>query len=285
MKKVYLIAIMAAALLAAGQAAQGTVLNSCAQWANYCSGNYCVYNDVWHPSGSWSQCIVAESCTNWYVDACHPGNGVKSYPNSSRINVNMSIGSLGSCLGNVSTSGPSSGDYCTAWDIWAPSEVMIWLNWRGAVSPWGSYVTSATIGGRDYDVYKDGYPGFLLKKKQVSDGIFDIKSILDYCVSRGWLNNSGNISKIQCGFEITGTGGSTLRYTMNSFSVFVSNNEWLYGDFTYDNKVDVNDLHEFCETWWLAGDCNDTIGVDLNGDCTINFYEYAFFAQNWLGEL
>ncbi len=56
----------------------------------------------------------------------------------------------------------------------------------------------------------------------------------------------------------------------------------LYGDFTDDGIVDINDLFEFCEIWWLENDCNKTAELDLNGDCIINFYEYAFFAQNWL---
>jgi hypothetical protein len=62
----------------------------------------------------------------------------------------------------------------------------------------------------------------------------------------------------------------------------VQSSEWLYGDLTYDNKVDMDDLSEFCEVWWLANDCNETAELDLNGDCIINFYEYSFFAQNWL---
>ena len=58
----------------------------------------------------------------------------------------------------------------------------------------------------------------------------------------------------------------------------------LYGDFAGDGIVDINDLAEFCETWWLESGCDKTAEMDLNGDCIINFYEYSFFAQNWLGE-
>jgi len=59
----------------------------------------------------------------------------------------------------------------------------------------------------------------------------------------------------------------------------------LYGDITYDNKVNMNDLSEFCEIWWLENDCNKTKQLDLNDDCIINFYEFCFFAQNWLKEI
>ncbi|MGA1979414.1 MAG: glycoside hydrolase family 3 C-terminal domain-containing protein [Sedimentisphaerales bacterium] len=78
---------------------------------------------------------------------------------------------------------------------------------------------------------------------------------------------------------MVGSSSADIRLTA---SLYVSG---LYGDLTGDNKVDMNDLSEFCKIWWLADDCNNTAGLDLNGDCTIDFYEYAFFAQNWLKEL
>ncbi|MBA7703628.1 hypothetical protein ES703_112418 [subsurface metagenome] len=59
----------------------------------------------------------------------------------------------------------------------------------------------------------------------------------------------------------------------------------LYGDLTEDGIVDIYDLSEFCEIWWLESDCNETAELDLNDDCVINFYEYSFFAQNWLEEI
>ena len=54
-----------------------------------------------------------------------------------------------------------------------------------------------------------------------------------------------------------------------------------YGDFTGNGTVDMNDLSVFC-SYWLVDDCDETEGVDLNGDCLVNFYEYAFLAENWL---
>ncbi|MBN1766475.1 MAG: carbohydrate binding domain-containing protein [Sedimentisphaerales bacterium] len=52
----------------------------------------------------------------------------------------------------------------------------------------------------------------------------------------------------------------------------------LYGDFTGDNIVDMNDLPAFLG-YWLASDCGE---IDLNGDCVINLHEYSEFAKNWL---
>jgi hypothetical protein len=54
-----------------------------------------------------------------------------------------------------------------------------------------------------------------------------------------------------------------------------------YGDFTGDGVVNIYDLHEFCENWWLENDPVKTLGVDLNNDGIINFYEFSVFAQNW----
>jgi hypothetical protein len=95
---------------------------------------------------------------------------------------------------------------------------MIWINKYGAVGPWGSYVETASIGGTTWDVYKDGYPGFLTQSNYNGMTV-DIKAILDYCVTKGWLSSSNTVHQVQCGFEISGTGGVSRRFTMNSYSV------------------------------------------------------------------
>jgi hypothetical protein len=215
----YVIIMTVFVFLTGGQIVDAQVLNSCDQWANYCSGGYCVYNNLWGENAG-PQCITAQSTTQWSVRSTQSGTGVKTYPNSSREmgNENVTIGSLSSCSSSMSVSGPGTGDYCTAWDIWCPEEVMIWLNKYGNVSPWGSFVETATIGGVTWDVYKNGYPGFV-RQSNANSMTVDVKSILDYCVSKGWLHSDGKIEKIQGGFEITSTGGQERTFTMNSYSV------------------------------------------------------------------
>lgn len=56
----------------------------------------------------------------------------------------------------------------------------------------------------------------------------------------------------------------------------------LYGDFTGDGIVNIDDLPGFVE-FWLVTDCNN-VGLDWNGDCIINSYEFSLLAQNWLEE-
>jgi glucuronoarabinoxylan endo-1,4-beta-xylanase len=57
--------------------------------------------------------------------------------------------------------------------------------------------------------------------------------------------------------------------------------EWLYGDFTGDDIVDMNDMPGFCG-FWLMDDCSDTNAIDLNEDCIINFHEFSVIGGNWL---
>ena len=57
-----------------------------------------------------------------------------------------------------------------------------------------------------------------------------------------------------------------------------------YGDFTGNDIVDMNDLSGFFNLW-LVNDCNEISRVDLNGDCVVNFYEFAVLMENWLRSL
>ena len=57
----------------------------------------------------------------------------------------------------------------------------------------------------------------------------------------------------------------------------------LYGDFVVNGIVDFNDLGYFVGSW-TTEDCNDTNGVELNGDCIVNFYEFAVMSESWMQE-
>jgi len=54
-----------------------------------------------------------------------------------------------------------------------------------------------------------------------------------------------------------------------------------YGDFTGNDIVEMKDLSVFLN-FWLVNDCNEITRVDLNEDGNVNFYEFAFLAENWL---
>jgi hypothetical protein len=55
----------------------------------------------------------------------------------------------------------------------------------------------------------------------------------------------------------------------------------LYGDFTGNGIVEMDDLPDFLD-FWLVDDCNETYWLDLDGNCIVNFYEFSVLAQNWL---
>lgn len=54
----------------------------------------------------------------------------------------------------------------------------------------------------------------------------------------------------------------------------------LYGDFTGDLRVDMDDLPYFVDLW-LEDNCVLTAELDLNEDCLINFVEFSMFSGNW----
>jgi oligosaccharide reducing-end xylanase len=53
-----------------------------------------------------------------------------------------------------------------------------------------------------------------------------------------------------------------------------------YGDFISNGIVEMSDLSHFFK-FWVANDCNGTVGVDLDEDCTVNFFEFTVLAGNW----
>jgi hypothetical protein len=56
--------------------------------------------------------------------------------------------------------------------------------------------------------------------------------------------------------------------------------EWLYGDFTGDGIVNIDDIPYFTD-FWLEDDCNEINELDLDDNCIINFYEFSVLANNW----
>jgi oligosaccharide reducing-end xylanase len=54
----------------------------------------------------------------------------------------------------------------------------------------------------------------------------------------------------------------------------------IYGDFTGNGVVDLNDLSGFLK-FWLVNDCNGIVGLDVDEDCVVNFNEFSVLADNW----
>ena len=204
--------------------ASAAVWSSCDQWANTSLNGYTLYNNIWG-SGAGSQCIWANSGTNWGVNANHPNTGgIKSYPNSKKV-INKSITSLGSLSSNYNVTVPSSGAYNTSYDIWDTNhayEIMLWVNKTGAVGPLGTSQGTVTLGGHTWTVYK-GSNGSnavfsFVRTSNSTSGSVNILPILKWIKdTKGWFGNE-TIGDVQFGFEITSSSGG-LDFAANNLTV------------------------------------------------------------------
>ncbi len=205
--------------------ASAAVWSTCDQWGNTNLNGYTLYNNIWG-SGAGAQCTWANSGTSWGVWADHPNTGgIKSYPNSTKA-INKSIDSLGTLVSNYNVSVPSSGAYNTSYDIWDTDhdyEIMLWVNYNGAVGPLGSYQGNVTLGGHNWNVFK-GTNGSnevfsFLRTTDSSSGTVDVKQILNWIAhTKGWMSGSETIGDVQFGYEITSSAGG-LNFATNNLTV------------------------------------------------------------------
>ncbi|MFD8228236.1 hypothetical protein ACFV16_29265 [Streptomyces massasporeus] len=204
--------------------ASAAVWNSCDQWGNTNLNGYTLYNNIWG-SGAGSQCIWANSGTNWGVWADHPNTGgIKSYPNQTKA-INKSITSLGSLSSSYNVSVPSSGAYNTSYDIWDTDhdyEIMLWVNKTGAVGPLGTSQGTVTLGGHSWNVFK-GTNGAnevfsFIRTSNSSSGTVSILPILKWIKdTKKWMGNE-TIGDVQFGYEVTSSSGG-LNFTTNNLTV------------------------------------------------------------------
>ncbi|MFC7258214.1 glycoside hydrolase family 12 protein [Streptomyces lutosisoli] len=205
--------------------AQAAVWSSCDQWGNTTLDGYTLYNNIWG-SGAGSQCIWANSGTNWGVWANHPvTSGIKSYPNSKKV-VGKTIASLSSLTSTYNVTVPSSGDYNTSYDIWDTDydyETMLWVNYNGNVGALGTSQGTLTLNGNTWTVYK-GNNGSndvfsFLRSSDSTSGTINILPILKWIANtKGWMSSSETIGDVQFGFEITSSSGG-LDFVANNLTV------------------------------------------------------------------
>ncbi|MEV3971904.1 hypothetical protein AB0K68_27770 [Streptomyces sp. NPDC050698] len=204
--------------------ASAAVWNSCDQWARTSLNGYTLYNNIWG-GGAGSQCIWANSGTNWGVWANHPNTGgIKSYPNQTKA-INKSITSLGSLSSSYNVSVPSSGAYNTSYDVWDTDhdyEIMLWVNKTGPVGPIGTSQGSVSLGGHSWNVFK-GTNGAnevfsFIRTSNSSSGTVNILPILKWIKdTKRWMGNE-TIGDVQFGYEVTSSSGG-LNFTTNNLTV------------------------------------------------------------------
>jgi hypothetical protein len=204
--------------------AQAAVWSSSDKWGTWSNGGYTLRNDVWG-SGAGPQVIWANSFHDWGVWANHPNTGgVKAYPHVARA-INRSVDSLGSLSSSFGVTRPGDGAYNTAYDIWCGNnsvEVMIWMNWQGAVGPIGGQVASVSVGGHSWRVHRgsNGANAVIsfLRTSNTNSASVDIRAVLRWARGQGYFGNC-TISEVQFGWEITSSsGGRDFRATFYSVS-------------------------------------------------------------------
>lgn len=200
-------------------------------------------NDFWNKgaSGAGSQSCFFNNRDDWGANATHSyGSGqIKSYPSlvygqhygtkSDGWRLPQKIQDLGTVHSYWSQTSKSS-SYDAAYDVWfdtasapaqdAQDELMIWVDWSntkplaqgynasGAIP----YATSVLLDGRHWNVYHTLHGrGDVMSFLPVSGGgnsmTVNMKPLINYCVSKGWLQTSEYMTSIQAGWEII-AGGS-----------------------------------------------------------------------------
>lgn len=217
--------------------------SKCGQYDYISAGNYYLMNNIWGSGASW-QCIWYDNINSWGVDAGHTGSGIKSYPAlvrgchwgncSSNSGLPKRISALSSGLSTSWNQSSSGTAWDAAYDIWFDAssnpgsractyELMIWTNWANTQPIAASYTSAGvavptysnvSVGGVTFNVYKrDNVFSFLRTSKSNSISV-NLKSVINYCVSKGWLSTSHYLISIQCGWEII-SGGSFKTYAFS----------------------------------------------------------------------
>ncbi len=218
---------------------------TCAQQATIAAGDYNIQTNEWN--SSLRQCITYSSSTAWSVTTanfntatngapatypstyvgCHWGNCTRN------SGLPIQVGKLTSATTSWSTTQVNSGAYDVAYDLWFNStpttsgqpdgtEVMIWLNSRGGVQPFGSRTATASIAGLNWDVWTGQQSAwkiisYVLNPGGTSLSNLDVLALIQDAVSRGSINSAHYLIDAEAGFEIW-QGGQGLGTNSFSFS-------------------------------------------------------------------
>jgi len=125
--------------------------------------------------------------------------------------------------------------YETTYDIWTnnnANEIMLWMNYTGAVAPisssWSAagtpnaVKTNISVGGHTWNLYT-GSNGSnnvysLVRTSNTSSGTVDILAILKWLSTNGYLSGTQTLGNVQFGFEITSSSAG-LDFQCASYSL------------------------------------------------------------------
>ncbi|OPG06947.1 glycosyl hydrolase family 5 [Streptomyces sp. GKU 895] len=233
-----------AALLGAAPASQADT-TICEEFGSTTiQGRYVVQNNRWGTSATQCISVTDSGFRITQADGSVPTNGApKSYPSvyngchytncSPGTNLPARLSSISSAPSGISYSYVSGAAYDAAYDIWLDptprtdgvnrTEIMIWFNRVGSVQPVGSVVGSATVGGRQWQVWSGNNGGndvlSFVAPSAIDSWNFDVMDFVRQAVSRGLAQDNWYLTSIQAGFEPWQNGAGLA---VNSFSSSVN---------------------------------------------------------------
>jgi chitodextrinase len=208
-------------------------------------GQYRIQANEWNSSAQ--QCITYNSGTAWSVSTANfslPTNGAPAtYPSIFKgchwgnctpgSGLPIQVNNLATATSSWSTAQVGSGAYDVAYDIWFNStpttpgqpdgtELMIWLNSRGGVQPFGSRTGTSGAAGHNWDVWTGQQSSWKIISYVSNPGVtavdnLDVKALINDAVSRGSLNSAHWLIDAEAGFEIW-QGGQGLATNSFAFS-------------------------------------------------------------------
>jgi hypothetical protein len=193
-------------------------------------GGYYVHNNMWNTAaGLGPETLSACSYHDWFVVSNQTNNAgaVKTYPNVHKDYTDVPISSFKALTSTFAESSPHVGIYDVAYDIWTNGvatsnsiEIMIWTDNYKQV-PAGKNMTTVTLGGRMYDVWKtqDGHYLAFVPKAVVTSGTIDILEIFKWTTMQGWLPANATLGQIGFGVEVVYTGGGDAKWQFTDFSI------------------------------------------------------------------
>jgi chitodextrinase len=232
-----------AAVFAIAAPAAHADTTTCSGTGTISAGDYIIQANEWNSTAP--QCLTYTSGTAWSVTTANfgmSGGAPATYPSIFKgchwglctpdSGLPIQLSNLGSATTSWSTEQPASGAYDVAYDIWFNStptttgqpdgtEVMIWINSRGGVQPFGSQTGTSSVDGLNWNVWTGQQTSWKIISYVLNPGAtsvtnLDLKALFQDAVARGSINPSNYLLDVEAGYEIW-QGGQGLG--TNSFSV------------------------------------------------------------------
>ena len=247
LRTVTVAAVLGASFLlpVAAHAAPAAGTTNCEQWGTLPlqGGEYTLQGNEWNSTSP--QCVTATGGSAWSVSTANfnltTAGPPATYPSvykgchwgacTTGSHLPIQVGNLASATSSWSTVQPASGAYDVAYDLWTNStpttigqpdgsEIMIWLNSRGGVQPFGSRTATSTAAGHTWDVWTGQQSSWKIVSYVLQGGGtafsgLDVKALLADAVARGSVDPAHYLIDAEAGFEIW-QGGQGL--ATNSFS-------------------------------------------------------------------